>query len=186
MKYPIKDALIGDFQTKVDLWMLSCFGEEISKDKLERGDRFLEESLELLQSGGYSRERVQALTDYVYNRPIGDPEQEVGGVSVTLAAYCSAHDLRVKHCAEKELDRIWDNIDKIREKQANKPTGSALPISETPKYNIKDLSSEIISKSIEFARDLNDYAGRPVWEQAIEKAILHVLADNYNATNIEK
>jgi hypothetical protein len=116
------------FQQRVQPWMTACFGEKISGDKLERGDRLAEEVFELLQSGGYPRERLAALTDYVYGRPVGEPHQEVGGVMVTLAAYCLAHDLEMHQAGEDELGRVWTKIEKIRAKQAAKPTGSALPI----------------------------------------------------------
>jgi hypothetical protein len=111
-------------------WMLKCFTPEITADRLERGDRLLEEVLELLQSGHYPPERVQSLLSYVYARSVGEPSQEVGGVMVTLAAYCGAHDLDMADAGEAELERILqpDIIEKIRAKQASKPTGSALPI----------------------------------------------------------
>jgi exonuclease VII small subunit len=108
--------------------MMACFGPEIAADKLERGDRFLEEALELLQSGDYPRERIAALVDYTYGREKGEPLQEVGGVMITLAAYCLAHGLDMHEAGEKELARIWTKVDKIRAKQAAKPTGSALPV----------------------------------------------------------
>lgn len=116
------------FQAGVGHWMIACFGREISNDQLERGDRFLEEALELLQSGDYPRDRIAALTKYVFDRPKGEPFQEVGGVMVTLAAYCRAHGLEMDECGNKELDRIWGKVEQIRAKQAAKPTGSALPI----------------------------------------------------------
>lgn len=47
---------------------------------------------------------------------------------VTLAAYCNAHDLSMQQAAEQELERVWTKVEKIRAKQAAKPTGSALPI----------------------------------------------------------
>ena len=115
------------FQDRVDPWMQACFGAEISADKLERGDRLLEEVLELLQSGDYPPERIAALTKYVWAREIGEPAQEVGGVMVTLAAYCLAHGLNMHTAGETELARIWTKVDKIRAKQAAKPKGSALP-----------------------------------------------------------
>ncbi len=120
----------GSFQHRVAEWMHRCFTPEITADRLERGDRLLEETLELLQSGGYPPERILALRDYVYGRPAGDPSQEAGGVMVTLAAYCSAHDLALDEATEIELSRISspEVIDKIREKQAAKPTGPALPM----------------------------------------------------------
>ncbi|WP_260855657.1 hypothetical protein [Mesorhizobium amorphae] len=116
------------FQQRVQPWMMACFGQEISADKLERADRFIEEALELVQSGGYPRERVAALTDYVYSREAGEVFQEVGGVMVTLAAYCLAHDLDMHEAGETELERIWTKVEQIRAKQAAKPTGSALPV----------------------------------------------------------
>lgn len=115
------------FQARVAPWMDACFGPEISADRLERGDRFLEEALELLQSGHYPPGRVAALRDYVWGRPEGEPAQEVGGVMVTLAAYCQAHGLDMEAAGEAELLSVWEKIDKIRAKRAAKPTGSALP-----------------------------------------------------------
>lgn len=119
-----------DFQSRVKDWLLECLGAEIAKDVQERCDRFIEESLELTQSLGYSADRDHALVDYVFNRPIGEPFQEVGGVMVTLAALCSATDLNMTKDAECEYSRITqpEIIEKIRKKQAAKPTGSALPI----------------------------------------------------------
>ena len=32
------------FQGRVQPWMMACFGEEISRDKIERNHRFLEEA----------------------------------------------------------------------------------------------------------------------------------------------
>lgn len=126
------DNFPNSFQSRVHPWMLACFGSEIASDKLERGDRFLEEDLELLQSGDYPEERAHALIKYVYGRPKGEPRQEVGGVMVTLAAYCLAHGLDMHEAGEVELARVWTKVDAIRAKQAAKPTGSALPIAIGP------------------------------------------------------
>ena len=115
------------FQARVAPWMLACFGPEISGDKVERGDRLLEEVLELLQSGGYDPARVAVLRDYVWSRPAGEPAQEVGGVKVTLAAYCLAFGLDMHEAAEIELERIWGKVEQIRAKQAAKPRNSPLP-----------------------------------------------------------
>ncbi|WP_245279238.1 hypothetical protein [Xanthobacter sp. 91] len=118
----------SSFQRRVGHWMQACFGPAISADRLERGDRLLEEVLELLQSGGYPPERVAALTGYVWSRPAGEPPQEAGGVKVTLAAYCLAHEIDMHLAGETELARIWTKVEAIRAKQAAKPTGSALPM----------------------------------------------------------
>lgn len=122
------------FQGRVKPWMLVCFGAEIAADTLERNDRFIEEALELVQSLGYSADRAHALVDYVFGRPVGEPRQEVGGVMVTLAALCLAAGLDMHEAGEAELARITrpEIIEKIRAKQAAKPTGSALPIAPSP------------------------------------------------------
>lgn len=120
--------MMGSFQRRVKWWMDACFGPEISADRLERGDRLLEEVFELLRSGDYPRERIRALEEYTYSRPKGEPHQEVGGVTITLAAYCLAHGVDMHQAGEDELARIWTKVDAIRAKQAAKPTGSALPI----------------------------------------------------------
>ena len=124
---PLREG--GDtFQQRVAPWMQACFGPEISADRLERNDRFMEEALELVQATGYPKERAYALIEYVYGRDQGEINQEVGGVMVTLAAHCLAHGVDMHAAAETELARIWTKVEKIRAKQAAKPTGSALPV----------------------------------------------------------
>jgi hypothetical protein len=110
------------FQPRVGDWLVECFGREVANDVRERGDRLLEEVLELLQSHGYDRTRVPTLTDYVYSRPPGSPHQEMGGVMVTLAAYGYATQLDMFWDGIHELMRITkpDVMDRIREKQATK------------------------------------------------------------------
>lgn len=110
-----------EFQSRVDPWMMTCFGPEISGDKVERNHRFGEEANELMQACGCTREDAHKLVDYVYDRPVGEPKQEVGGVMVTLAALCLAHDMNMHTEGETELARIWTKVDVIRAKQAAKP-----------------------------------------------------------------
>lgn len=117
----------GPFQHRVAPWMQACFGPQIAADKVERNHRFLEEALELVQACGCSREDAHALVDYVFDRPVGYRWQEVGGVMVTLAALCLAHDLDMHRWGEIELRRIWTKVPEIRAKQAAKPKGSPLP-----------------------------------------------------------
>lgn len=121
-----------EFQERVQPWMMACFGPEISADRVERGDRFAEEAFELLQAGGYDPARLTSLIAYVWKRPVGDPAQEVGGVMVTLAAYCLAHGLDMHMAGEDELARINrpEIIEKIRVKQAAKARD--IPFSPLP------------------------------------------------------
>ncbi|WP_197056576.1 MULTISPECIES: hypothetical protein [Luteibacter] len=110
------------FQARVSMWMDQCFLPSLYSNMTERGDRLLEEVLELLQSKGYDRVRVATLVDYVFSRPAGEPSQEVGGVMVTLAGYCWIAGLDMHADGERELDRINqpEVMAKIRAKQEAK------------------------------------------------------------------
>lgn len=125
------------FQQRVSNWVLKCFGIEIHNNIQERNHRFLEEALELVQSKGCTKEEALMLVGYVFNRPIGEPVQEVGGVMVTLAALCNASNIDMFGSGEIELERINHPqiIEKIRLKQATKPASSPLPqhVDNTPK-----------------------------------------------------
>lgn len=120
-------AVASPFQSRVQPWLLACFGETIAGDRKERNHRLLEEALELVQACGCTRSEARQLVDYVFGRPPGEPRQEVGGVMVTLAALCLAHDLDMHQAGEGELVRVWARIDAIRAKQAAKPAHSPLP-----------------------------------------------------------
>ena len=110
------------FQKRVLDWMAQCFSPEICNDKRERNHRFLEESLELVQSLGCTREEAHRMVDYVFGRAAGEPKQEFGGVMVTLAALCAPNGLDLRDAAEAELAAIALNIDAIRAKQGAKPS----------------------------------------------------------------
>ena len=122
-----KQARSQSFQERVAAWLAACFTPAICADIVERNHRFLEESLELVQSLGCTASEAHQLVDYVFNRDVGEPHQEVGGTMVTLAALCSAAQLDMATCGETELARVWTCIEKIRAKQAAKPKHSPLP-----------------------------------------------------------
>src|SRR5690349_5289327 len=114
--------MIKNFQKRIAKWVVKCFSVEISKNVPERNHRFLEEALELVQSLGCTKQEAQLLVDYVYSRPLGEPSQEVGGVSVTLAALCHCNNIDLHDAAYTELKRIESPavMEKIRIKQMSK------------------------------------------------------------------
>jgi hypothetical protein len=120
------------YQNRVRDWLYACFGKEIATDKVERNHRFLEEALELVQACGTTQEEAHKLVDYVFNRPVGEKFQEVGGVMVTLSALCNAQKLEMNEAGEAELARAWTVIEKIRAKQKAKPKFGPLPGSSSP------------------------------------------------------
>lgn|SRR5581483_1887161 len=115
------------FQRRVEEWLTACFPAAVREDRLERTHRFLEEALELAQANGCSQEDAHMIANYVYSRPVGRPEHEVGGVMVTLAGLCSASRIDMSREADRELEQNWERITAIRQKQASKPPGSPLP-----------------------------------------------------------
>lgn len=120
---------IRSFQHMIDEWMCRCFGRAIAADKTERNYRFYEEATELVQSLGMTREDCYKLVDYVFDRPVGIAQQEVGGVMVTLTALCLASHLDLETAAIMEAERIHlpEVMEKIRQKQLTKPMRSPLP-----------------------------------------------------------
>lgn len=115
------------FQQRVVEWLTACFPASSRTDRDERTHRFLEEALELAQANGCSSDDAYRLVDYVFSRPVGRPEQEVGGVMVTLAGLCAATKIDMDHAADCELKRNWSRLEAIRHKQAHRPAGSPLP-----------------------------------------------------------
>jgi hypothetical protein len=112
---------MNDFQHLVLKWIHKCLPDSVY-NRRERNFRFLEEALELVQSLGLTREESLRVVDYVYSRPSGSAEQEVGGVLTTLAVLCSANDIQMETQGYRELNRVNrpEVIEKIRGKQASK------------------------------------------------------------------
>lgn len=121
------DMTAKTFQLRVREWVSACFPIASQFDREERTHRFLEEALELAQAHGCTKADALALIEYVFSRPEGEPLQETGGVLVTLAALSNTVGIDMEEAGERELERNWSRIDKIRAKQASKPQGSALP-----------------------------------------------------------
>lgn len=121
------------YQERVGQWMRDTFEQELCDSFAERHRRLLEETLELAQSLGGTKEEALAMVEYVYNRDIGVPNQEVGGVVVTLACLCEAAKIDMLGEGEIELERIWKNQEKIRAKNASKPSSVAVKLNQKEK-----------------------------------------------------
>jgi len=92
-------------------------------DVEERMLRFTEEVIELGQVEGVTREQHHALIDQVHDKPIGEVEQEIGGVLVTLGSYFAVtgrdnpgilYEREFSRCEQPEV------IEKIRRKHDEK------------------------------------------------------------------
>lgn len=107
------------FQSQAGAWMGTAILPSRNSAIITRGDRLAEEVFELLQSQHYPRERLRMLEDYVFNRPIGEPGQEMGGVMLTLACYGEVAGLNMHLEGYRELARVNrpDVIARIKKKQ---------------------------------------------------------------------
>ena len=92
-------------QSIVAAWIRSTFGE-VTCTREERTLRFLEEAIELAQAEGLSLEQVNRLMIHVYNKPRGVAEQEVGGVGITLLAYCECIGISADAAELLEWERV--------------------------------------------------------------------------------
>lgn len=109
-------------QVETSAWARECLGIPTFNDRLERCARLLEEALECAQAGGLRQEDALRLLYSVYARPPGIIMQEVGGVALTLAAFCSVFGVSLNYCAMEELARVWRPgvMEIIRRKQEGK------------------------------------------------------------------
>lgn len=108
-------------------WLVMCFGSAILDDKEERIIRLTEEVLELAQAEGMTREQATGLVKQVFDKPVGDVFQELGGVMVCLSAYVLVAKQDPELAFEVELTRIEQPsmIEKIRAKWLTKSVVSS-------------------------------------------------------------
>ncbi|MBO9428503.1 hypothetical protein [Sulfitobacter sp. R18_1] len=109
------------FQKRVFDWAMSCLGKNIATDPEERACRFFEEACELAQASGLTKEKSETILEHVFSREIGDIEQEVGCVAVTLGVLCEARGIDMLKCAEEEYMRISAAPEEINAKHYTKP-----------------------------------------------------------------
>ena len=86
-------------------WAVATFGT-VATLSHERALRLIEESLELVQAVGLSREDIIKVLDRTYSREVGLIPQEIGQVELTLR--CLAHQcgFNVEHECDLEFERV--------------------------------------------------------------------------------
>jgi len=104
-------------QKKVYAWVETRLGK-LNQNKKERALRFLEESLELVQTIGVTESDIFAVLAHVYSKPQGETAQEIGGVGVTLLALSEATGISFDWALEREITRIHTSSPKkFRDRQ---------------------------------------------------------------------
>ena len=95
---------LEQLQDHIGIWMQEVLpGPTTTK---ERALRFLEEAIELVQALGLTQEDIQRTGEMVFERPAGEPSQEVGGVVSTLLALTNHLKVSAHAAALAEIERM--------------------------------------------------------------------------------
>jgi NTP pyrophosphatase (non-canonical NTP hydrolase) len=109
------------FQVQWAYWMNQCYPQNVINDPQEARLRFAEEAFELMQAVGMTKDEVMFMLGYVYGREKGESAQEAAGTLNCLATLCNLHKIDLGKAAIDDLQFCWENLDKIRYKQSQKP-----------------------------------------------------------------
>jgi hypothetical protein len=93
-------------QHRVFVWAANAFGEGHARSIPQRGIRLAEEAIEAAQAAGCERAMLHKLVDYIFDRPVGNLGQEIGGVGLTLLALAEAADESADAREASELERV--------------------------------------------------------------------------------
>jgi len=110
----------GFLERRVAEWIRTRIGADHIAPQ-ERAIRLLEEAVELAQAEGIPFDPVMRQIFHVYGRPAGQPQQEAGGVAVTLLGWCAAYETTFREVALREIERIEAKpVEEIRGSLARK------------------------------------------------------------------
>ncbi len=93
-------------QATVAKWCAEAFGQDHASSLPQRGLRLLEEALEAAQAAGVPLAQAHHVVDYVYGRPVGELQQELGGIGVTVLALAAAAGLSAEEAEAREVARV--------------------------------------------------------------------------------
>lgn len=108
-------------QTLIGEWTTRSFGEQEACSYPQRGIRLLEEAAEAAQVCAVTEEMALNMIRYVYSRPSGNLNQELGGVGVTLLALAHAAGRSADLCEQTEIARVLNKpIEHFRQRNQAK------------------------------------------------------------------
>lgn len=126
-------------------WVNRAFGKSLGGNIKERARRLAEEAIEFAQASGVSEIEVRAIARHVFEKPAGDPKQELGGVMVTALAAAEANGINLD-CAEvDEINRVLSKpLDFFAARQAAKHAAEAR-VAEMPETPEQEAARETIA-----------------------------------------
>jgi hypothetical protein len=114
-------ASMQSFQVQWAIWMQHCYPIELINNPKEASQRFSEEAIEAMQAMEMTKDEVIAMVEYVFGREKGEPAQEAAGTLSCLATLCNQRKIDLGKAALADLNYCWENLEKIRAKNALKP-----------------------------------------------------------------
>ena len=109
MTHPI-DARNGRQKIAI-AWACRAFTAKVARNGIERSMRFFEESAELVQAVGLTREQCDAILDRVFARPRGNVEKEIGDAGLTLITLAEAEGFSADECEARTLAHVQSKPD---------------------------------------------------------------------------
>lgn len=94
-------------------WATSVIGLNLWTCAEERALRIVEEAIELAQACGVPQRYIQRLVERVYQRPAAHPDEEIGGLLVTVMAFCASQNLNPDYHLFNEVIRIIEKKDEV-------------------------------------------------------------------------
>ena len=102
-------------------WAEKAFGAGQAASCAQRAVRLLEEAIELYQAAGCEPEMAHKLVDFVFSRPVGKVDQELGAVGVTALLFAEAAGLSADEVERTEMVRVLSKpIEVFTERNAAK------------------------------------------------------------------
>lgn len=102
-------------------WVERVFGASIANNVIERATRVLEEAVEVAQAAGIARETAIRVVNRCFGRDVGNVEDEVANLSITLLALCATLKVDAETLERDEIERILAIPDShMRDRQARK------------------------------------------------------------------
>ena len=87
-------------------WAQRAFGVRDVETPAIRALRMVEEAIELCQALDVPKDKVALTVETVYSRPVGQVEQEIGGVLLTMAVLTEVLGKNSDELLERELRRV--------------------------------------------------------------------------------
>lgn len=116
-------------QQLVTEWSSHAFGHEQATDLKQRAVRLLEETIEAYQAVGADPAMAHKLVDFVFARPAGELNQELGGIGVCVLALAAAAGFSADDEELREVTRVLAKpIDHFTARNAAKNAAGFLAI----------------------------------------------------------